>query len=124
MGSRSKRAVALNALRKIRQLKVKQWYRPGHGRMATYVRKGPTYAVTGSRKSQYVERRLRRPVMVSMGTQHDPAIGVIDVVMEPGPSTPVGKRRGSDSYHTPYSSKKRVVYQGPQSKNVINRRGH
>lgn len=43
--------------------KPKQWYRPGAGRMATYKRVRQRYYVTGSRGSQYKQRKFR-PVAV------------------------------------------------------------
>lgn len=42
---------------KRKTMKPQQWYRPGHGRMATFTRRGASYNVTGSRSSQYKPRR-------------------------------------------------------------------
>lgn len=56
--------------------KPKQWYRPGHAKMATYRRVGPHYIVTGQRMSQYKPRKVKYVAFVPPHSDV-PSIGTI-----------------------------------------------
>lgn len=84
--------------------KPKQWYRPGHGYMAKYERRGVFYKVTSRRRSQYKPSKFRTVYAVPGASLAPPLPRTPSPVFMEVDSTPQFTPRFvevADSYMTP-----------------------